>query len=111
MRNKFACPHVNAAYERALAAFQELEPPSFGMFPTADDFQNAAELFDLQSKRSAWITAMDEFIHAIAAEANANARSNISTNDRMSIFSNAVHDSGLAGDLSEEAYALSEEAA
>lgn len=107
--NKYACPHVNAAYERALAAFQDMEPPAFGLHPTSDQFEYAAELFDLQSKRSAWLTAMDEYIHAVAVDANANARSNINTSDRKSIFSDAVHDSGIVGELNYEAYALSEE--
>lgn len=107
--NKYASAHVNAAYQRALAAFQDLETPSFGMFPTADDYECAAELFDLSSKRSQWLTAMDEFVHAIAAEANANATANINVSERSTLFSTAVHDSGFAHDLREQAEALREE--
>ena len=104
--NKFASHYLNGAYQRMLAAIQDMEPPAFSLFPTSDQFENAAE--HLQAP---WVSAIDDYLRAVVIEANSNARSNISAEDRICILSNAIHDSGLLGDLRAEAYALQEEAA
>lgn len=102
--NKHASDYINAAYLRLKAAVDAMEPPAFSLFPTSGQFEDAAK--HLKDK---WVSAVDDYIHALAREANSNARSNINTKDRIALLSNALHDSDLAADLESEAYALSEE--
>jgi hypothetical protein len=81
-----------------------MEPPAFSMYPSADEFQNAAELC-----KSKVVNAIDDFFFALANEANGVAQTFISYSDRTTLLSTALHDSGLIADLEEEAESLSEE--
>ena len=101
--NKFASAYLNGAYQRMLAAVQKCEPVAFDLEPTSEQFQLAAdELRNLA-------VGIDDFVHALAREASSNALTHISTNDRLSVFTDALHDCGLLGELEAEADDLRQE--
>jgi len=102
--NRHASAYLNGAYQRMLAAIQEMEPPSFDLCPTAEQFEEAAA-----HVRGRWVSAIDDYLHALAHEASCNSRSHINTTDRQSLLSDALHDDALAAELEREAYDLSKE--
>ncbi len=99
--NKYADPYINAAYERMVAAVQDLSPPSFSMEPTSEQFEDAAKhLKDLAH-------AVDEYLSKLVREADSNARSHIG--NPSALISSAMHDCGLIGELESEASDLAED--
>ena len=101
--NRHASGYLNDAYQRMLASVQKCEPVAFDLEPTSEQFQLAAdELRNLA-------VGIDDFIHALAREASNNALTHISTDDRLSVVTDALHDCGLIGELEAEAYDLSQE--
>lgn len=102
--NPYASAYINAAYERMVAAVQAMTPPAFGIVPTSEQFGDAAN-----HVRDQWVSAIDNYIASLAREAGSNAQSNIGVSDRQTILSDALHDSGLAGELQNEADALAQD--
>ena len=97
--NRFASSYLNDRYARLLAAVQDMTPPAFSLSPTSEQFQSAADHLN-----EPWVSALDDYLLAIAREAAENARSaQITTADRQSILSTALADNGLALELELEA--------
>lgn len=101
--NKYASAYLNAAYQRMLAAVTDMEPPTFDVFPMSAQFDDAAA--HLKDK---WVSAIDDYIRALAIEARSNSTRPISA--PTTLLSDALHDSGLIGELEHEAYELREQA-
>ena len=100
--NKYASTYMNEAYKRLAAAVADMEPPAFTLFPTADQFEDAKQ--HVRDVAHLW----DEYLSAVAVEANSNATININTKDRATLVSDAVHDSSLLDNLQEAADDLRE---
>ena len=103
-RNKYATAHANAAHARLIEAAVKNPPVAFSMFPTPDNFEDAREYL------SALASAFDDVAANVASEASSNATIHVSYRDRVAIFTNALIDSGLLGDLNAAAEGLREDA-
>lgn len=101
-KNKYADAHVNAAHGNAIETLIRNQPPAFEMFPSPDSFEEAADYL------KALASAFDEIVRQVAQEANANAPNKIDV--PVSLFSDALHDSSLLGDLADAAERLREDA-
>lgn len=102
--NKYASAYLNGHYERMVAAVLEMSPPAFSLSPRAEQFEDAAEHL-----RAEWISRIDEYLCAVAREASENCREvRIDVRGRETLLSTSIEDSGLPGELNEEAYQLSQ---
>jgi hypothetical protein len=101
-RNKYAAAHVNQAHGNLIEAAIKTEPVAFPMFPPAAGFEDARQYLEALAR------AFDEIAYQIAREANDHAPNKITA--RQSIFSDALHDSDLPGELTEAAETMREDA-
>ena len=101
--NPHASAYLNSAYQRMLAQISDAQVPAFTIYPQADQFEYAKE----QAEKIA--SALDEYFYALAVEANSHAQNIISTRDRISLVSDAIHDSSLLSDLQEAAERIRED--
>ena len=90
-------PHDDRPDRAALA-----EPVAFPMFPPASAFEDARTYLETLAR------AFDEIAYQIAREANDHAPNKITA--RQSIFSDALHDSDLPGELTEAAETMRDDA-
>jgi hypothetical protein len=101
-RNKYAASHVNAAHGALVETAIRNEPPAFAMFPPPSSFEDTRQYLERLAR------AFDEVAYQVAREANANAPTQIAT--PLTIFSDALHDSDLLGELSNAAETMREDA-
>lgn len=92
-RNKFATSHVNAAHARLIEAVIRNLPPAFDLHPTSEQFVDAKDFLGNIA------AAFDNLIYDVMAEANINSPTRISTMDRITIVSDALHDADVFADL------------
>jgi hypothetical protein len=101
-KNKYATSHVNQAHGALIETALKNEPPAFGMFPPPASFEDARQYLERLAR------AFDEVAYQVAREAGANAPTNIDA--PKTLFSDALHDSDLLGELSAAAERAAEDA-
>jgi hypothetical protein len=95
-RNPYSSAHMNAAVARLIAFLIENKAPAFVMFPSPDSFTDAREFL--------------ESLAMLADDIALNAARDAEIEPKLTIFSDALHDSGLPGDLTEAGERLAEDA-
>lgn len=101
-RNRYATAHVNQAHAALVETAIRNEPPAFALFPPPSSFEDARQYLEKLAR------AFDEIAYQVAREAADNAPTQIEA--RLSIFSDALHDSDLLGELSNAAETMREDA-